>query len=195
MARKNKMIQWKTLSKRVILRGNRFLTVENHTVELPNGRIIPDWPWIITPDFVNVVAITQDEKFLCFRQTKYAIQGTSLAPVGGYIESGEKPLSAARRELIEETGYEAEEWTALGSFPVDANRGAGVGHFFLARGARRRNDPKNDDLEEQELLLLSLREVEDAIATADFKVLPWAMGILLALHFLSTGNNRSLLNG
>ena len=184
------MVQWKTLSKKVILQGNRFLTVENHTVELPDGRIIPDWQWIITPDFVNVVAITEDERFLCFRQTKYAVQGTSLAPVGGYMEPGEEPLKAARRELLEETGYEAGTWTALGSFPVDANRGAGEGHFFLARGARRIAEPKSDDLEEQELLLLSRKELDDAVAKSDFKVLPWVAGILLALQHLSTANDR-----
>jgi len=188
------MIQWKTLSKKVILQGNQFLTVENHTVELPDGRIIPDWPWIITPDFVNIVAITGEEQFLCFRQTKYAIQGTSLAPVGGYMESGENPLEAAKRELLEETGYEADTWTALGSFPVDANRGAGVGHFFLAQGAYRVAEPNSDDLEEQTLLLLSRKELEDAIAASEFKILPWAAGILLALHFLEKGNERSFEN-
>jgi ADP-ribose pyrophosphatase len=185
------MLQWKTISKKVILQGNRFLKVENHAVELPDGRIIPDWPWIITPDFVNIIAITEDDRFLCFRQTKYAVQGTSLAPVGGYMEPGEEPLKAARRELLEETGYEAGTWTALGSFPVDANRGAGVGHFFLAQGAHYIAEPKSDDLEEQELLLLSHKELEDAIAKSDFKVLPWVAGILLALQFLSRGNNRS----
>jgi ADP-ribose pyrophosphatase len=185
------MVQWKTLSKKVILQGNRFLTVENHAVELPDGRIIPDWPWIITPDFVNIIAITEDDRFLCFRQTKYAVQGTSLAPVGGYMEPGEDPLHAARRELLEETGYEAGTWTALGHFPVDANRGAGVGHFFLAQGARRVAEPKSDDLEEQELLVLSRKELEDAIAKSDFKILPWVAGILLALHFLEKGNDRS----
>jgi len=188
------MVQWKTLSKKIILQGNRFLTVENHTVELPDGRIIPDWQWIITPDFVNVVAVTEDEQFLCFRQTKYAVQGTSLAPMGGYMETGEDPLNAAKRELLEETGYEAAAWTALGSFPVDANRGAGEGHFFLARGARRVADPKSDDLEEQKLLLLSRQELENAVAKSDFKVLPWVAAILLALQYLSMTNDRSVDN-
>lgn len=179
------MVQWKTLSKEIILEGNRFLRVENHTVQLPDGRIIPDWQWIITPDFVNVVAITEDEKFLCFRQTKYAVQGTSLAPVGGYIEPGEDPFAAAKRELLEETGYEADVWTPLGSYPVDANRGAGRGHFFLARRARHVAEIGSDDLEEQELLLLNREELEVAVAKSEFKVLPWITGILLALSFLS----------
>jgi ADP-ribose pyrophosphatase len=77
------MQPWKTLSRRTILDRGKFLKVESHTVELPDGQIIPDWPWIITPDYVNVVALTEADEFLCFRQTKYAVDGTSLALVGG----------------------------------------------------------------------------------------------------------------
>jgi len=178
------MEQWKTLSKDVILKGSRFLTVENHTVQLPDGRIIADWPWIITPDFVNVVAVTDEGRFLCFRQTKYAIAGTSLAPVGGYIDPGEEPLTAARRELLEETGYESDSWNALGSYPADANRGCGTGNFFLARDVRRVADPKKDDLEEQELLELSREQIDEAVARNEFRILPWVTSVILALQFL-----------
>src|SRR5215216_1856493 len=131
------MQPWKTLARRTIVQQPPFLILENHTVELPDGRIIADWPWIITPDYINVVAITEAGTFLCFRQTKYGIDGTSLAPVGGYLEPGEAPILAAQRELREETGYAAETWTDLGQYRVDGNRGAGMAHFFLARNARR----------------------------------------------------------
>jgi ADP-ribose pyrophosphatase len=178
------MKQWKTLSKKVILERNKFLTVEDHTIKLPDGRVISDWPWVITPDFVNIVALSEDNKFLCFRQTKYAIEGTSLAPIGGYIDPGEDPLSAARRELLEETGYESNQWTPLGSFPVDANRGCGTGYFFLARGACNVATANKDDLEEQKLLLLSRQEVDDAISRGEFRILPWALALCLALMFL-----------
>jgi ADP-ribose pyrophosphatase len=126
------MQTWKTHSKRVLCQPNRFLKVELHELELPDGRRIADWPWLITPDYANVLARTRDGRFLCFRQTKYAVAGVSLAPVGGFIEPGEEPLTAAQRELQEETGYGAREWHALGHTVVDANRGAGVAHFFLA---------------------------------------------------------------
>ncbi len=175
---------WKTLARRTVFEQGKFLVVENHTVELPDGRIIPDWPWIITPDYINVVAVTEDGKFLFFRQTKYAVDGTTLAPVGGYLEPSEDPLAAAQRELLEETGYAAPDWVRLGSYSVDGNRGAGSAHLFLARGARRVQERHADDLEEQELLHLTRVEVEAALAAGEFKVLAWSAVVALGLLYL-----------
>ena len=175
---------WKTLSRRLILDRGTFLKVEEHTVELPGGRVIDDWPWVVTPDFCNVVAETEDGRVICFRQVKYAVQGTSLAPVGGYLDPGEDPLAAAQRELLEETGYRAPEWIALGAYPVDGNRGAGTAYMFLARGAGRVAEVWPDDLEEQELLLLSRAELKAALLDGRFRLLPWMAAVALALHRL-----------
>jgi ADP-ribose pyrophosphatase len=178
------MRPWKTISRRTVLNHGKFLIVEDHTVELPDGRVVSEWPWLITPDYVNVVAMTEGGEFLCFRQTKYSVDGATLAPVGGYIEPGEDPRAAAQRELIEETGYEAPEWISLGRYSVDGNRGAGVAHLFLARGARRVAEADADDLEEQQLLRLNRSEMEAALAAGEFKVLPWATAVALALLHL-----------
>jgi len=177
------MKPWKTLSRRNILRREPFLAVELHEVEMSNGRVVPDWTWIVTPDYVNVLAQTVKGQFLCFRQTKYAVQGTSLAPVGGFIESGEVPEAAVKRELREETGYEAPEWISVGSYAVDANRGAGRAHFFVARRAQRVGPPIGGDLEEQQLLLLERAQLERALNAGEFKVLPWVAMIALGLRF------------
>ncbi len=175
------MQTWKTIARRTVLRHGRYLTVEYHTVELPGGRVIPDWPWIITPDYVIVLAETAEGDYLCFRQVKYGVEGTSLAPVGGYLEPGEEPLAAARRELLEETGCEADEWVDLGAYRTDANRGAGTGYLFLARGARQVAEPHADDLEEQQLLRLSRARLQEALAAGEFKVLAWALAVAMAL--------------
>jgi len=180
------MQPWKTLSKRTVFDGGRFLTVEEHTVGLPDGREIRGWIWLITPEYINVVALTWKNEFICFRQTKYAVEDTSLAVVGGYVNDGETPLAAAQRELREETGYVAEEWIALGGYPVDGNRGCGRAHFFLARGARPVAEIDADDLEEQELLLLSRAQVEAALLNGEFKLLPWMAIVSLALHHLDS---------
>lgn len=179
------MESWKTLSRRTILNHSKFLRVESHTVQLPDGQIIDDWPWVITPDFTNVIAETEDGRFLCFRQVKYSIDGPTLAPIGGYLEPGEDPLLSAQRELLEETGYEADEWTELGRFPVDGNRGAGTAYLYLARRARQIAQRNADDLEEQNLLFLSRAELEAALLAGEFKLLPWATAVALALQRLT----------
>jgi ADP-ribose pyrophosphatase len=176
------MKPWKTKTRSTVLDQRPWLLVENHTVELPDGRLIPDWPWVITPDYVNVVAVTADEHFICFRQVKYGIEGTTLGIVGGFVEEGEEPIKAARRELMEETGYESTDWIPLGSYRVDPNRGVAMGHLFLARQARYVTPRNADDLEEQELLLLTRAEAETALARGEFKVLAWAASVAFALR-------------
>lgn len=162
----------------------KWLTVEDHTVQLHDGRVIEGWPYIITPDYINVMVEREDGKFVFFRQTKYAIEGTSLAPVGGYLEPGEDPLTTAQREVLEELGYRAREWISLGAFRVDANRGAGIGNLFLARGAYRVQERNADDLEEQEIVILDRAQVEAALNDGEFKVLAWQANVALGLRYL-----------
>lgn len=185
------MRPWKTISRRLVCDFGKFLAVEAHEIELPDGRRISNWPWLVGPDFVLVLARRTDGRFLVFRQTKYAVRGPTLAPVGGYVDSGERPLAAAKRELLEETGYEASRWIKLGTFVIHANRGGGKGHLYLALDARWCCEPHADDLEEQQLLLLSRRELERALELRRFKVLSWATLIVFALRWLS--RRRKLL--
>jgi 8-oxo-dGTP pyrophosphatase MutT (NUDIX family) len=189
------METWKTLSRQTVLDRGKFLSVENHIVELPDGRIIDDWSWIVTPDFVLVTALTPDEKFICFKQTKYAVDGITLAPVGGYIEPREDPLNAAKRELLEETGYQAGNWIFMGRYPVMANRGGGTGYLYLAQDAQYVSEPVRDDLEQQEILFLHKDEVEQVIARGGFNIISWTACVALALFHLNFGTSRPSLMG
>ena len=63
----------------MVLHQPPYLGVKNHTVELPDGRLIENRAWLVTPGFINVVAVTGAGQWIMFRQTGRA----PLAPVGG----------------------------------------------------------------------------------------------------------------
>jgi ADP-ribose pyrophosphatase len=175
------MKPWKTLSRTTVLDHSKWLKVEDHTIQLPDGTVLDRWCWIISPDYVNVVVQDEEENFVCFRQTKYAADGISLAPVGGYIEPNEDPLACAQRELREELGFEAAEWTLLGRFPCDGNHGNGMANLYLARNARKVGEIIADDLEEQEVVILTRNEMMQSLLNGEFKVLSWSTAVALAL--------------
>jgi ADP-ribose pyrophosphatase len=181
------MPAWKTHARRLVFDQSPWLQVEYHEVELPDGRVIPDWTWIRTPDYVNVVVETERGQFLCFRQRKYAVAEPMLALVGGYIKPDETPLVAAQRELCEETGYVSDDWLDLGEYLVDPNRGVATGYLFLARQARQVTSIDSDDLEEQEMVFLSRDELESALSQGEFKILAWAAAVAFALRHLPEG--------
>ena len=187
---KKELRAWETISRKTILRFSKFLTVESHAIKLPDGQIIPDWPWLIIPNAAIVLAETEDKKFLCFRQTKYAVDGTSLAPVGGMLEPNETSLDAAKRELLEEVGYEAPDWIDLGSYILDPNRGIATMYLFLALNAKQVAKPNSDDLEDQVLLFLSRNEIKNALKKGEFKILAWSAVVALSLNYLSALENQ-----
>ncbi|MCX6121963.1 MAG: NUDIX hydrolase [Ignavibacteriales bacterium] len=178
------MHQWKTLEKTTILDFNKFLRIEQHTIELPDGKVIKDWPWIISPDYVLVLPVTDRNTILLFHQIKYAVDGTSLAPIGGYLEPGEDALAAAQRELREEMGCEALQWIPLGSFPVNGNHGGGKGHLFIALDTHKVGEPIIDDLEEMELVEFTIEEVEQKLFQGDVKVQGWVTIVAMGLLYL-----------
>ena len=175
------MKPWKTLSRTTILDHSKWLKVEDHTIQLPDGKLLERWCWIVSPDYVNVVVQDEEENFVCFRQTKYAANGVSLAPIGGYLEPNEDPLVCAKRELREELGYEAKQWISLGTFPCDGNHGGGFAHLFLACEAHQVGEIIADDIEEQEVVVLTRTEMMQALLDGEFKVLSWSTAVALSL--------------
>merc|ERR1719506_3249787 len=97
------------------------------------------------------------------------------------IEPGEDPAAAAARELKEEMGYEVREMIPLGSYVVDANRGAGVANLFLGCGARFTGNVDSDDLEEMHVVRMGAAELEQAMMAGEFKQLAWCTCVSLGL--------------
>ena len=173
---------WKTLSTRELLSLPQRLRVSVEKVQLPDDRIIEDYYQIELPEFIVIFAITYDGFVLIERHYKHGVKRVILALPAGYLEPDEKPLNAAKRELIEETGYEADDWHSLGSYIVNGNQGCGKAHLFLATGAYQTKAINSDDLEETEILLMSQEEVIQAVIKGDMVTLGHVTAIALALN-------------
>ena len=100
--------------------------------------------------------------------------------VGGG-EDIETPLEAARRELLEETGYHSDEWADLGSYVTNANQRCNVAHLFRATACRRVTTPNPGDLEDMELM-----EMPEAAITQPGQLAAFGLASHVALLALAT---------
>jgi ADP-ribose pyrophosphatase len=89
------------------------------------------------PDYAAVVAITEEQRVLIVRQDRPAVERDTLELPSGLVDPGETPQEAARRELMEETGYEADEVEILGGMDPDVGRLGNRIWTCVARGVRR----------------------------------------------------------
>jgi ADP-ribose pyrophosphatase len=170
---------WTLLSQREVLDGQPWLRVFKDTLRLPTGHEIEGFYRVWMPDYAVIFA-TVGERVLVQRSYKHGPGRVGLHLPAGYLESGEEPLAAAQRELLEETGYVSDSWAPLGTFTNDGNRGAGAAHIFRASHARQTNNPRSDDLEETETMLLSKSDLQQALRRGDVPVISVAATIALA---------------
>src|SRR6266481_1271213 len=123
---------WRRLARREVFSAPPRVSVTIDTVELPDGRIVDDYYRVRLEDAVSVFAQTQDGRILTLRQYKYGPERITLSFPGGHREDHETWQNCARRELLEETGYQAETWRDLGAYVHNDNRGCGLQRFFMA---------------------------------------------------------------
>ena len=84
---------------------SKFARCDVHSVLSEDGnKVVNDWIFLEERDAVNVAVYTEEKKLIVFEQKKYAIPGSTLSPVGGFIDEDESPWEAARREVLEELG-------------------------------------------------------------------------------------------
>ena len=171
--------QW-IVEKEEVAFKHPFMEVALQQLRLPDGRVIPDWPIVSLRNFINVIALNESEEFLIIKGYKHGIGRSNWQVLGGYIDAGEDALTAAKREMMEETGMVSEDWQPLGTFIIDANRRASEATFFLAQNCRQIAEPNNDDLEAYTLHWHSKREVEAALFDGNMCGLTYASAVALA---------------
>ncbi len=122
---------------------------------------------IENPDWVNVIALTRDFRVVLIDQYRHGVERVVAEIPGGMIDAGEAPETAARRELLEETGYASEEFIYLGkSLPNPAINNNAL-HHFLALNAEKVSETAFDEHESITLRLAPVAEIPSLIESGE----------------------------
>ena len=117
-----------------------------------------------SPDWVNVIALTPDDRIVLVRQFRYGIDGFSLEIPGGVIDhAGEDPVAAGLRELREETGFAGGAAKLIGTVRPNPAIQSNRCHFVFVDAAVRSHDLAWDTDEEIEV---TTEPVEQVLALA-----------------------------
>lgn len=150
---------WKIVESEYLF-NRPWLTVRRDKVELPDGRTNDEFYVLEYPDWVNVIAITGDGEFVMERQYRHGIGLTCYEICAGVIEKGETPLDAAKRELLEETGYGNGQWKEIMTISGNSSTTNNYTHCFVATGVEKIGTQHLDHTEDISVHLLSRQEVE-----------------------------------
>lgn len=142
-----KDLKWKVLSSEYIHRGP-WATLRTDVCEMPDGRIVDQYYVLEYPNWVNAVAVTEDNKILMVTQYRHAAGVVCLEIPGGVIDGTELPEDAIKRELLEETGYEFNDVELISTVYPNPSTANNVTYGYLARGGKKVSGQSLDEHEE-----------------------------------------------
>ncbi|MCR5196431.1 MAG: NUDIX hydrolase [Pseudobutyrivibrio sp.] len=186
-------LEWEEVSCEHIVK-DEWIDFRKSCYRFPDGSSFEPFYSYSRRDYVVVVATDEDGKYICVHQYRHGIKQVTCEFCAGGIERddgaeygkridsehAEAALDAAKRELLEETGYESDNWKFLLSVPSNATIADNYANIFVARNCRKTSSQDLDDTEFLNVHLYTRAEIDKLIAAGDFPQTSHIMALLLA---------------
>lgn len=160
-------LKWKVLGRHTIIR-DPWINLEASDCQLPDGTMISPFYVNHVNDFAVIVAVTEDGELLLEYQYRHGVGQVLLELPAGTIETGEEPEKGAARELLEETGYQADQLEFLCKIAPNASSTSNYAWCYLAQGVKRVAGQKLDETELLEVLTVPLDQVRQMLQDGVF---------------------------
>lgn len=156
------MRHWSKTSSKT-LAETRIFNLQKNRVENPRTGGEIDVFVLTCPDWVNVIALTDDSRAILVKQYRHGVEKVTLEIPGGMVDPGENPKDAAVRELLEETGFSPKSVVNLGFVDAQPAFQNNRCHTFLALGCQEVAEQDLDHGEDLAVELVPLIAIEDMI--------------------------------
>jgi ADP-ribose diphosphatase len=156
------MNKWIIKSEQELFR-RRIFAVKDIECYHPDKNVTHRFFTLNTPDWINVVAVTEEGTFIMVKQHRLGTDEFTLETPGGLIEEGEPPEETARRELREETGYEAGEIHLLKKLSVNPAIFNNYIYFYYAGNCKKIHEQELDSAEDIEVLTVNHDQIMEMI--------------------------------
>lgn len=135
-----------------------------------------------SPEWCNIIPLTRDDEVVMVRQFRHGLRNYTLEVPGGLIDpEDESPLVAARREMVEESGYDSDRVEPLGVIHPNPAIQSNRCHSFVAFDVEQRHVPSFDTTEETEVVLVPLARIPDLMRGGE---ITHAL-VVVAFHWLA----------
>lgn len=186
-------LAWEEISTEHIVQ-DEWIDFRRSSYRFPDGRVFEPFYSYSRRNYVVIVASDEEGNYLCVRQFRHGIKKvTTEFPAGGIEGAGsreqetgrdsevpEDALEAAKRELLEETGYVSDEWSHLLTVPSNATLADNYAYIFTAKNCRKAGSQKLDETEFLNVRKYTFAEIEDMINKGEFQQAVHVLGWLLA---------------
>lgn len=144
------MNKWERLGRKKVFEardGNTiYMELYQDRIRAPNGREL-SYTFYRSSDVAIVVPFLDEKKLVMIKQYRYPLEKIMLEFPAGHVEKGESPLVTARRELKEETGFDAKKIKHVYSYHPSVSKSRQIVHVFSATGLSE-GDTKHDSTED-----------------------------------------------